>query len=64
MRILGIIIEVKYARDGNLSAACEKALRQVDEKKYEEYFLDDGIEHILKYGIACYKKRCKVELVK
>lgn len=61
---LGIIIEVKYARDGNLSAACEKALRQVDEKKYEEYFLDDGIEHILKYGIACYKKRCKVELVK
>lgn len=59
---LGIIIEVKYAHDGNLDAACREALEQVENTRYEEIFLDDGIETILKYGISCHKKRCKVML--
>ncbi len=59
---LGIIIEVKYAHDGNLDAACKIALEQVEHTRYEDDLLDDGIENILKYGIACYKKRCQVML--
>lgn len=59
---MGIIIEVKYAHDGDLDAACREALKQVEHTRYEEILLDDGIEKILKYGIACYKKRCKVML--
>lgn len=57
---MGIIIEVKYAHDGNLDAACQEALKQIEYTKYEDELLDDGVENIIKYGIACYKKRCKV----
>ena len=59
---MGIIIEVKYAHDGDLDAACEEALRQIEHTRYEDDLEDDGIEKILKYGIACYKKRCRVAL--
>ena len=57
---MGIIIEIKYAGDGNFLNACEKALKQVEETKYEETLLENGVEKILKYGIACYMKHCKV----
>lgn len=57
---VGIIIEVKYAHDGNLDAACEKVLKQIEYTRYDEELHDEGVEHILKYGVACYKKRCKV----
>lgn len=57
---MGIIIEIKYAGDGNLLNACEKALKQVEKTKYEETLLENGVEKILKYGIACYMKHCKV----
>lgn len=59
---MGIVIEVKYAEDGNLEAACKKALKQIERMQYEEELLTEGIGHILKYGIACYKKRCKIML--
>ena len=59
---MGIIIEVKYAHDGNLDVACKEALKQIEYTKYEDDLEDDGVENILKYGIACYKKRCKVML--
>lgn len=58
----GIIIELKYADDGNLERACEQALKQIEEKKYDEELRENGIDKILKYGIACYMKRCKVKL--
>ena len=57
---MGIIIEIKYAGDGNLLNACEKALKQVEETNSEETLLENGVEKILKYGIACYMKHCKV----
>ena len=57
-----ILIEVKYAGDGNLDAACERALKQVEERKYDEELRENGVDKILKYGIACYMKRCKVKL--
>ncbi len=61
---MGIIIEVKYAHDGDLDGACKEALKQIEYTKYEDNLEDDGVENILKYGIACYKKRCRVMLVK
>ena len=60
----GVVIEVKYAENGDLDAGCREALKQIEDKRYEEVLRDEGTEHILKYGIACYKKRCKVMLVK
>ncbi len=57
---MGIIIEVKYAHDGDLESACEEALKQIEHTRYEDDLEDDGVEKILKYGIACYKKRCRV----
>ena len=57
-----ILIEVKYANDGNLDQACERALQQIEEKKYAEELRENGVDKILKYGIACYMKRCKVKL--
>ena len=57
-----ILIEVKYANDGNLDQACEQALQQIEEKKYDEELRENGVDKILKYGIACYMKRYKVKL--
>ena len=59
---MGIIIEVKYAHDGDLDRACKEALKQIEYTRYEDDLADDGVENILKYGIACYKKRCRVML--
>ncbi len=56
----GIIIEIKYAEDGNLQKACEKALGQIENSHYDEELKDEGINEVLWYGIAFYKKRCKV----
>ncbi len=59
---MAILMEVKYAHDGNLAQACEWALRQVEERKYDENLRESGVNKILKYGIGCYQKRCKVKL--
>ena len=56
----GIIIEIKYAHDGDLEKACKTALKQIEELNYEEELHDEGIYKILKYGIGFYKKRCRV----
>lgn len=57
---IGIIIEIKYAENAAFDAACQSALQQIREKNYEERLIDDGMKTIYRYGIACYKKRCKV----
>lgn len=59
---IAILIEVKYANDGDLDQACERALKQVEERKYDEELRANGADKILKYGIACYMKHCKVKL--
>ena len=58
----GIVIELKYAEDGNMDAACEKVLQQIEDRDYAAKLKDDGMRNIIKYGIACYKKNCKVML--
>ena len=55
-----IVIEVKYADDGNLQGECEKALQQIIDIRYTEALEQEGIHTIIKYGIACYRKKCKV----
>ena len=58
---IGIIIEVKYAENiKTLDKACQKALKQIKEKNYDQKLEEEGYETLLNYGIACYKKRCKV----
>jgi uncharacterized protein YecA (UPF0149 family) len=57
---LGIVIEIKYAQDGDLDKACQAALEQIENKQYDAALKDDGIREIIKYGIAFYKKNCKV----
>ncbi len=61
---IGIVIEVKYAESHDLEAVCKDALKQMIDKRYTEYFEQQGIKKILKYGIACRVKECKVMLEK
>ena len=56
----GIVIELKYADDGNLEAACAEALKQIEEKKYAKGLTRRGMKKIIKYGIAFYEKECMV----
>ena len=56
----GIVIELKYAEDGDMDAACSKALEQIEEKEYVAKLKQDGMRNFIKYGIACFKKDCKV----
>ena len=59
-REVGIVIELKYAEGAALDAGCREALRQIKDRNYEEALVDDGMKTIHRYGIACYKKRCRV----
>lgn len=56
-----VIFEVKHSEtEKNMEADCEKALKQIKEKKYAQAFMDDYAE-VICYGIAFYKKRCRVK---
>ena len=57
---IGIVIELKYAENGAFEEACKEAMEQINERNYEKSLEGDGMITIYKYGIACYKKRCKV----
>ena len=57
---IGIVIELKYAENAALEEACKEAVEQINKRNYEESLKNDGMTTIYKYGIACYKKRCKV----
>lgn len=56
----GIVIELKYAENGDMDAACNEALKQIEEKSYVDKLKQDGMRNFIKYGIACFKKDCKV----
>lgn len=56
----GIVIELKYAEDGDMDAACEEAMRQIEEKGYVAKLKQDGMRNFIRYGIACFKKDCRV----
>ena len=54
----GIVIELKYADDGNLKAACAEALKQIEERKYAEGLKRRSMKKIIKYGMAFCGKEC------
>ena len=60
---IGIVIEMKYAEQGRFDQACEVALQQIREKRYEEKLIEDGMKRVLAYGIACYRKECEVKIL-
>ena len=58
---MGIVIELKYASDfSGLENACKKAMEQIKDRRYADRLKNDGRSDILAYGIAFYKKRCRV----
>ena len=57
---IGIMIELKYANDGNLETACEEALKQIENKQYAEGLKRRGMKKIIKYGMAFWGKECRV----
>ena len=61
---IGIIIEVKYAENAKYDTVCREALRKIEEAGYTEELKEGGFRKILKYGIACYRKKCRVMVKK
>lgn len=57
---IGIVIELKYAEKAAFDTGCREALKQIKDRNYEEKLINDGMTTIRKYGIACYKRHCKV----
>lgn len=57
---IAIVIEMKYAENGDLEAACEEALRQIEREGYAEGPHLDGMDRVIKCGMACHVKRCRV----
>lgn len=57
---IGIVAEVKYPDGGNLRAGCQEAMKQIEDHGYVDQLYLDGMTKIIKYGIACYAKRCEV----
>ena len=57
---IGIVIEVKYPDGRDLEEECKIALKQIERMGYETKLKQDGMERILRYGIACNRKKCKV----
>lgn len=61
---IGIVIEIKYAEVESLEEECQKALHQINAKDYISVFYKDDIRTILKYRIACNRKKCRVLMEK
>lgn len=59
---IGIVIELKYAEDGNLESSCKAALAQIEDRKYGEGLKRRGVKKLLQYGIAFCEKECMVAM--
>ncbi|MCD7817862.1 MAG: ATP-binding protein [Lachnospiraceae bacterium] len=57
---IGIIIEFKYAENAQFAAGCKEAMEQIRRMDYTRELKRQGYHTIYKYGIACFKKKCKV----
>lgn len=57
---IGMIIEVKYGEDADMDKGCADVLAQIERMNYSAILEDDEVQTIYKYGVACYKKRCKI----
>ena len=59
-RKMGIVIEVKYAQNGQLEEVCREAIAQIDRNGYGDELKREGCCRILKYGVACCRKECRI----
>mgnify|MGYP004729199899 CR=1 FL=1 len=60
-RKVGFVVEVKDVKDEEkLDAACEAALRQIDERDYTAILRRFRVKEIHKYGIAFWDKECRI----
>ena len=59
----GIVIEIKYAHDGNMDHALDLACKQISSRCYDQLFQVRGIETIIRVGIAFYRKKAEVQFV-
>ncbi|MCD7813679.1 MAG: ATP-binding protein [Lachnospiraceae bacterium] len=57
---IGMIIEFKYADNARLTEGCKDAVAQIERMDYTRELKLQGYHTIYKYGIACFKKKCKV----
>ncbi|MCD8104263.1 MAG: ATP-binding protein [Lachnospiraceae bacterium] len=57
---IGMIIEFKYADNARLTEGCKDAMAQIERMDYTRELKLQGYHTIYKYGIACFKKKCKV----
>ncbi len=57
---VGLVIELKYAHDGEMETACQNALKQIADKKYDAELKRRGMTQTINYGIAFYEKNCMV----
>lgn len=57
---IGCIMEVKYAEQGTYEAACREAMKQIEDDGYAVSLKEGGVGTIHKFGIACYKKTCRI----
>lgn len=61
----GIIFELKCSKEASgLDKACERVIKQIRDRRYLECLKNDGRHNMIFYGIAFYKKRCKVVVEK
>lgn len=57
----GIVVELKYTKEyKDMEQACQNALDQIKDRRYQEYLLNDGRNEIMLYGMTFCKKRCRV----
>ncbi len=61
---IGIVIEVKYPDEGSLETGCREALEQIEKMGYETRLREDGMETVLRYGIACSRKKCRAAMTR
>ncbi len=57
---IGCIFEVKYVENGRFDLACHEAMKQIEEEGYVAALIQEGMQTVHKFGIACYQKTCKV----
>ena len=61
---IGVILEIKYAENEKLDEHCNEAIKRIRDRHYEQTLIDDGMDVIILFGVACYKKRCKMKCEK
>lgn len=57
---IAFVIEMKYAENDALDAGCKAAMEQIAEKRYADDLIEQGFSKVYAYGVACYKKHCKI----